>query len=356
MLLKTFGRRLPFGRAFLGMTMMGAAALALTCVAAPATASGRAPAHEAEARRISKPKRSSLEYRLSWGLASIRADRAYTRGIDGRGVTVAIIDAGMTPDAMKLFTHVSPDSIDLIEKRAVSADDNHARQTATVLAAPLDESGTLGVAYGATLLSIRIDADGSCARECYAHGRDLARGIDYALAAGARIIAVPMVAEQRLESIEPALQRAAAAGAVIVAAAGNEGAREASWPARYAADPRFRETILVVGASTIAGEAATWTNRAGSTAERYLMAPGENLLVDCDSRYCRLVSGTSYAVPYAAGAVSLVMAARPALSAQDAARILLDSASDRASTGADEDTGRGLLDVQRALKELARRA
>ncbi|VWX54004.1 hypothetical protein NOVOSPHI9U_560018 [Novosphingobium sp. 9U] len=36
-------------------------------------------------------------------------------------MTVAIIDAGMTREAMGLFAHVSPASIDLIKKRAAHA-------------------------------------------------------------------------------------------------------------------------------------------------------------------------------------------------------------------------------------------
>jgi subtilisin family serine protease len=326
----------------------------LASLSHPALAAGRSLDGPPAAQRIAKPKRSSLEYRLSWGLASIKADRAYNRGFDGSGVTVAMIDAGMTPDAMKLFTQGSPSSVDLIDKRAARANASHARQTAGLLAAPLDGEGTLGVAYGANLLSIRIDADGSCALECFAYAGDLARGIDYALAHGAKVIAVPMVGTRRLKGIEPALERAAAAGALIVAAAGNDGASEASWPARYAMDPRFRDAILVVGASTIKGNAASWTNRAGETAARYIMAPGENLLVDCDSRYCRLVSGTSYSVPYVAGAVSLVMTANRNLTAQDAAEVLLATASDRAAPGADAATGRGLLNVRRAMEMVER--
>ncbi len=41
-------------------------------------------------------------------------------------------------------------------------------------------------------------------------------------------------------------------------------------------------------------------------ADRYLVAPGENVVVDCDEAYCRLVSGTSYSVAYVAGGLSLL--------------------------------------------------
>lgn len=342
-----FKRPVRAACAAIGLTLSSVALLATASTPALATrSSDRAP----QTQRIARPDRRSLEYRLSWGLASIKADRAYKRGIDGRGVTVAMIDAGMTPDAMKLFARVSPSSADLIERQNAVSQDSHARQTATLLAAPLDGEGTLGVAYGADLLSVRIDADGSCARECFAYSGDLARGIDYAVAKGAKVIAIPMVGGKRLKNAEPAIARAAQAGALIVAAAGNDGAEEASWPARYATDPRFRDAILVVGASTMAGEPAKWSNKAGSAAERYILAPGENLLVDCNTRTCRLVSGTSYSVPYVAGAVSLIMTANPALSAQEAGKVLLASAADRAKSGVDATSGRGLLDVRRALQ------
>lgn len=354
MLTRSTFSRTTFARACAAATL--ACCTLLSPLPAPAGAASRHGIGSSTEQRVARPKRSSLEYRLSWGLASIKADRAYTRGIDGSGTTVAMIDAGMTRDAMGLFTHVSPASIDLIDKRAAHADGSHARQTAAVLAAPLDGQGTLGVAYGASLLSIRIDADGSCLQECFAYSTDLARGIDYALANGAKIIAVPMVSARRLKGVEPALERAVAAGALIVAAAGNDGATEASWPARYATDARFHDAIVVVGASTIAGQAANWTNQAGSAADRYVIAPGENLLVDCDSQTCQRVSGTSFAVPYVAGALTLVMAARPGLSAREAARILLASAADRGDRGPDAVTGQGLLDVRQALRATDQRS
>jgi subtilisin family serine protease len=306
-------------------------------------------------RRVLRPRTGSLEYRLSWGLASIKADRAYARGLDGRGVTVAMIDTGLDVGSLQLFGSVSPASVDLISNRSGNTPPSeHGRETAQLLAAALDGQGTLGVAYGANLLSIRIDVEGSCRTQCYAYGRDLARGINYALDHGARIIGVPMVGKQRLRTIEPALERAVALGAVIVMAAGNDGAPDASWPARYAADPRFRDAIIIAGASDMQGEVAAWSNKAGPSGDRYLAAPGENLFVDCNTRTCRLVSGTSYSVSYVAGALSVIIAARSDLTAQQAGKLLLTSAADRGARGIDQVTGTGLLDLGRAVT-LARR-
>ena len=235
---------------------------------------GLAPAASlGESRR---PNLRSLEYRLSWGLDEIGAQRAYRQGEAGNGVTVAMVDTGVNGTA-SLFARLSPASTDLVTDRMLGdAGASHGRQTAQLLAAARDGAGTMGVAYDATLLSIRADIDGSCRTMCSMTGDMLARGIDYAVDHGARVIGLPLAAWKPLPKVEAAMLRAAKAGALIVAAAGNEGDAEPVWPARYAADPRLKDAIIVAGASTAKRQLARWSNRAGSTAHRYLVAPGEH--------------------------------------------------------------------------------
>jgi subtilisin family serine protease len=96
-----------------------------------------------------------------------------------------------------------------------------------------------------------------------------------------------MIGQRRLNAIEPALERAAAARAVIVMAAGNDGRALPDWPARYAQDRRFSGAIVIAGASNIKVQLAKWSNKAGDFGYRFVAAPGENLLVDCDERTCR---------------------------------------------------------------------
>ncbi|WP_052730488.1 S8 family peptidase [Sphingomonas sp. SRS2] len=301
-----------------------------------------------------RPDPGSLEYRLSWGIDQIDGARLYRKGTAGSGITVAMIDTGLSGASREMFARLSPASIDLKPGR-VQGDSgaDHGRQTAELLAAARDGAGTVGVAYDATLLAIRADLDGSCQRICSMTGEDLARGIDYAVAHGARVIGLPLASKMRLPTIEPALERAVQAGVLVVAAAGNDGDPEPTWPARYAADPRFTGSILVAGASTAGRELARWSNKAGSTAHRYLLAPGEHVLVDCDSRYCGAVSGTSYSVSYVAGAAALLLGRHPALSGSDAADLLLAGAKDARRPA--PSSGRGSLDVARAVR-LADRA
>ena len=307
------------------------------------------PAAAALDQRSGRPDSRSLEYRLSWGLSEIDVGRAYRKGDSGGGVTVAMIDTGLQGTSKDMFARLSPASIDLVSDRSLGdIGTEHGRQTASILAAAHDGVSTMGVAYDATLLAIRADLDGSCQTICRMTGADLARGMDYAVAQGARVIGLPLSSKRRLPSVEAALERAVKAGVLIVAAAGNDGAAEPTWPARYAADPRFERSILVAGASTPGRQFAGWSNKAGSTAGRYLVAPGDHLLVDCDTRKCSLVSGTSYSVSYIAGAAALLISRYPDRSGSEIASLLLSGARDAARPLMT--TGRGALDVSRAIK------
>lgn len=316
---------------------------------------GSSSAMAARTPDTARPRRGSIEYALSWGVGASGADRAYRQGATGKGIVVAMIDTGIAPSSTALFSHLSPASTDLVpDRRADTGDRSHGEQTASLLAARLDGAGTFGIAYDATLLAIRADRDGSCLRVCAFEPPVLARAIDYAVDHGARVIGMPLAAGRPIPAIEPALARAVAKGVIIVASAGNDGAAEPVWPARYAADPRFAGSMIVAGATTLRGDLARWSNKAGPAQDRYVAAPGENVVVDCGARLCSMISGTSYSVAYAAGAVALLLSRDERLTGQEAADALLDTAQDLARRGVDPQTGRGRLDVRGALRSVDR--
>lgn len=336
--------------------------LAITMAAATLIAGGKeaiaaAPVARSTSTQTERPKRGTVEYLLSWGVGASRADSAYRKGATGRGVIVAMIDTGVDASSAMMFRDLSPASTDLVPNRREDAGDHrHGAQTASLLAARLDGAGTFGLAYDATLLSIRADRDRSCLTICAFDADVLARAIDYAADHGAQVIGMPMASRKPIPLIEAALGRALARGVVVVAAAGNDGADQPVWPARYAADPRFATSMIVTGASTARGRLASWSNKAGVAKNQYVAAPGERVIVDCGSRSCSLVSGTSYSVSYTAGALALLLSRDPSLTGEEAAAALLASANDLAATGADDQTGRGRLDVSRALRMVDARA
>lgn len=309
-------------------------------------------------RRVLIPKTTTAEYLRSWGVRLVNTEPAFRAGYTGKGVTVAVIDTGLKWAQPEVADVASAASIDLIETRAADSQGaEHGAAVAGGVSAALNGDGLVGVAYGATLLSIRADIDGTCLKECTFRTRDLARGMDYALSQGARVIVLAVQGRRRLSpTFEAALQRIADAGAVAVIAAGNEAADEPTWPARYAADPRFAKAVVAVGASQANGQLAIWSNRAGASQERFIAAPGEKLYVNCDAKFCRQVSGTSYSTAYVAGALALILEARPDLTAQAAAEALLKGGrTDLVKRARLQGAGRGFLDVGRAVDAVRRR-
>jgi subtilisin family serine protease len=311
------------------------AALALALVlATPAGAAG--------------PRTNSVEYRKSWGLEAIGAQAAYHAGLSGRGVTVALVDCGLAGAQQELLKNVYR-TTDVVGGRHARDLDPHGGFVASPLASPLNGQGMVGVAYNARLLVVRADVDGGSDGACAFRQSDLARALDYAADQRARIVLMPLQAHRRLNpAFEAALARVVDSGAVVVIAAGNWQDDQPSYPARYAADPRYAGAIVVAGAVSYYGALTAWTNRAGATKAWYIAAPGEWVLTSCLEK-CALASGTSFSASYVAGALALIMEQNPRLSGREAAGRLLDGARDLGDAGVDAQSGRGALDLARVF-------
>jgi subtilisin family serine protease len=300
------------------------------------------------AARVARPRPESLEYRRSWALQAIGAESAYAAGYTGRGVRIALIDCGVRSRG-DLGRNLSRESADVVPVRTFRSTDPHGAWVAQPLGSKLNGYGTVGIAYNASLLEIRADMDGGYKGECAFWAGDISRAMDYAVAKHARIIVLPVQAQHPLGPVfEAALGRAVDSGAVVVVAAGNDALAAPAWPARYAADPRFAASMVVAGAASYDGDIAAWSNRAGDARGRYLLAPGQWILTDCD-RACQVASGTSFAAPYVAGAIALMMEAHPDLSGPETAERVLAAARPLGAAGTQAVYGRGMLDLSRAF-------
>lgn len=151
------------------------------------------------------------------------------------------------------------------------------------------------------------------------------------------------------EVLEPALRRVAAAGVIVVAAAGNHGSR-----VRAPANSRY---TVAVGSVTRSGSLAATSNFGP---EIDVVAPGgddrqELRTLGVERRlgppHWAVTSdqGTSMAAAHVSGVLALLAGMHPSLALDDARAILAESAVDLGEPGRDDRFGPGLLDAYTAL-------
>ncbi|MFC7515510.1 S8 family serine peptidase [Herbaspirillum sp. GCM10030257] len=292
--------------------------------------------------------RSALETERSNSayIGRIRADYAYRLGITGKGVTIATLDTGISPDhrefsrtgrLLRGFNAVNGSS-DVTDRSG------HGSHTTGIIAAARDGRGISGVAYDATLLPIKVFPDrgsGSTAA--------LDIGLRYAIGK-ASIVNMSLGASSVYDS--RAMQQAVKGGLLIVASAGNDGSPSVGWPARFAREAWANNQIIAVGAVDASNKMASFSNRAGDVAAWYLVASGVSIYSSYRNDQYATMSGTSMAAPLVSGAAALLMQMWPSLRADQVATILLVTATDLGAPGIDPIYGRGLLNVEKAMQPI----
>ena len=301
---------------------------------------------------------NTAEFRTSYGLGKIYVLSTYNAGYNGTGQTVAVIDTGIDLDHFDLDANISAKSIDIVVNSFATVNDTngHGTQVAGVIGAKKNDLGMHGVAYGATILAIRADA------LCFpvytpACGGfvdpDLADALDYAIAQGAGVINMSLGgAAAQSATFTDALLRAVNAGAIITIAAGNTSTANPLYPARYAEDATYKGQIIAVGATNSSNVISTFSDKAGTSSAKFLVAPGEDIYTTTNNGTYTTVSGTSFASPYVAGAAALLKQRFPLLTAKQIVDLMFTTATDLGAAGTDVIYGRGLLNISAALAPL----
>lgn len=209
----------------------------------------------------------------------------------------------------------------------------HGTHVAGIVAAAVDNGrGIAGVAPNARLMVLR--AGFNLPSGGYLEDDDVAAAIVYAADNGARVINMSWGDPRPAPIVRDAVRYAAAAGAVLVAAAGNEGEDAVFYPARLS------ETIAV-GAAAPGGEVLAFSNYGPSID---LVAPGRSILSLFPGGGYGERSGTSMAAPHVTGMVALLLGRYPHWQNQEVRAALRATARDVFSQGWDAFSGAGLLD------------
>ncbi|WP_300973399.1 S8 family peptidase [Sphingomonas sp. LHG3406-1] len=308
------------------------------------------------------------EYSYSNAAVASGAIAAYNKGATGQGIKVGVIDSGINTTLSEFAGRIDSASRDVTTGgRSMGDDKGHGTAVAGVIAANNDGNYMHGVAFDSTIIALRADTPGSCTDTegdgCSFADSSIARGVDAAVAAGARVINMSLGGSAPGSTLIAALQRAVNKGVVIVISAGNDGDKPegvnadpfAAVPAGY-----FPGQVIIAGSvgsmsggSTVGlDQLSSFSNRAGTAASNYLAAIGSGVrTVDKDGAWTRW-SGTSFAAPTVSGAVALLASAFPNLTGAQIVDILFRSADDLGVAGTDSIFGRGRLNVTRAMQPI----
>ena len=295
----------------------------------------------AEADRQLAPARS-LDFAdplvpSEWWRAAVGADRATP---PGPGKPVTVIDSGLD------FTHPEfarrPNTTALNAQSTVgSEDEGHGTAVSSVIGAPVDGQGLVGIYPQAALQS--WDASASVG-EGPSLGEEIA-GLHAAAKRAPGVVNVSLGSEKRSALEEEAVMAAFGAGVLVVASAGNsfETGNQPQYPADY-------PHVLTVAATNRQNQPASFSSASLAVD---LTAPGEEIPValplSINATGYDVWDGTSFSAPMVSGAAAWAWTERPSLDTTQIFDVMRFSAHDVWTPGYDKDTGFGLLDVPAAL-------
>jgi thermitase len=253
-------------------------------------------------------------YSQQWALPKIDAPGAWQTTFGTSNVVVAVIDTGFDLTHPDRPIHLSPGptysslaSLDGCPPEGVSGprdDFGHGTHVGGIIAAATNNGvGIAGLAPNVTVLVIKAaDCVGNLADS------DVASALAYAVSAHARVINMSFGGTAYGNALDQAVQGAWNSGAVLVAAAGNDGRSEQFYPADL-------PHVVAVAATDPSDALAPFSNYGPSIT---VAAPGVAILGTVPNgapitgyadTYYALLSGTSMATPHVAGIAALVLSA-----------------------------------------------
>lgn len=267
----------------------------------------------------------------------IRADLLWEKGIDGSGITVAVIDSGIDKNHPDLVGKVVGEKNFLADE--ANADDflGHGTMVAGLIAGTgaASDGRYKGIAPGASLLSAKVTD-----RKGESRVSDIIAGIEWAVLNGADVLSVSLSSINLGETNPPvsmAADKAASFGVVVCVMAGNRNSSSVEVQKRGAYiegagyllalppglidSPGDGINVITIGASDSSGHIAGFSGSGPTRDGRIkpdVVAPGVDLISlvpsgvkrpDPIDPYYSRESGTSLSTPIAAGLSALLLQA-----------------------------------------------
>jgi thermitase len=226
-----------------------------------------------------------------WGLRQVEAPAAWAlMSGASRQVVVAVVDSGVDPTQPDLQGALVPGA-DFADSSGSTADQyGHGTMVAGVIAARGDNGqGVAGVCWNCLIMPIKVlDANGS------GTATSIAEGIRWAADHGANVINMSIVLSGPDADVAAAIAYAHDKGVIVIAAAGNAGNGDATYPAAY-------PFVVSVAATDDSDQLYPWSTYGTWVT---LAAPGCTLTTALGGGFAAFC-GTSAAAPLVAGLAAL---------------------------------------------------
>ena len=228
---------------------------------------------------------------IDWGIKNSKIlDFINNNNLSGKGIKIAIVDTGILPH-QDVEVKISYDFY--ADYRSHQPFAPHGLFVAGVCAAKKNNFGILGIAPDAEVFDIRVlNSSGM------GSWKAIGDGLQKALDLEPDIINLSLGCHGKPpKRIERLINQLLSKGIIIVAAAGNEGQNILDYPAAY-------EGVIAVGAINCEEEVCDFSNYSQLI---HIFAPGEHILSCLPEDNYGTGNGTSYASPFIAGLIALIL-------------------------------------------------
>lgn len=304
-------------------------------------------------------------YAQQWSHQQTGIEDAWELGTGDPARSVAVLDTGIVgfhPELVgAVVEQVSTASGAVLPVGAgVDNDpcgDGHGTQVAGIVGAAGNNGvGVAGVNWQVSILDVSL---ASPTYGCTISDDAIVAGIAYAAARGVDAINLSLGSPQGHcpVAFEQVIAEARAAGAVVVAASGNEELRPGLDGVSQV--PASCNGVISVGATGVTGVRAPYST---TNPQVDLVAPGGNseddglagsILTTTADGGIGSTEGTSFAAPYVAGVAALLRSTDPGLSPADVESVLERTAAEAGPAGRDDAYGWGIVQAGAAARRVA---